>query len=63
MTANFTLRDEIRDYWSARAATFDEQVGHEIFSEVEREAWRDLVRRHLGPARAAGRSISPAARA
>lgn len=49
MTANFTLRDEIRDYWSARAATFDEQVGHEIFSEEEREAWRDLFRRHLGP--------------
>jgi len=49
MSANFTLRDEIREYWSARAATFDEQVGHEIFSEAEREAWRALLLRHLGP--------------
>ncbi|MBD2747064.1 methyltransferase domain-containing protein [Microvirga sp. BT688] len=48
MNANYTLRDEIRDYWSARAATFDEQVGHEIFSEGERQAWRDLFLRHLG---------------
>ncbi|WP_262296156.1 class I SAM-dependent methyltransferase [Microvirga sesbaniae] len=49
MNSNYTLRDEIRDYWSLRAPTFDEQVGHEIFSEEEREAWRDLFRRHLGP--------------
>jgi len=49
MTANYTLRDEIRDYWSLRAPTFDEQVGHEIFSEAERQAWRDLFLRHLGP--------------
>ncbi len=49
MTSNYTLRDEIRDYWSARAPTFDEQVGHEIFSEAEREAWRQLFLRHLGP--------------
>lgn len=50
MTSNYTLRDEIRDYWSARAATFDQQVGHEIFSEAERQAWRELFLRHLGPA-------------
>lgn len=49
MSANYTLRDEIRDYWSARAATFDQQVGHEIFSDGEREAWRSLLLRHLGP--------------
>src|SRR4051812_36943540 len=48
-TSNYTLRDEIRDYWSARAATFDQQVGHEIVSEAERQAWRELVLRHLGP--------------
>src|SRR3954454_3558981 len=46
--SNYTLRDEIREYWSARAATFDTQVGHEIFSEEEREAWRALFLRHLG---------------
>lgn len=49
MSMNYTLRDEIRDYWSARAATFDEQVGHEIFSEAERDAWHELFLRHLGP--------------
>ncbi len=48
MTSNYSLRDEIRDYWSARAPTFDSQVGHEIFSEGEREAWRELFLRHLG---------------
>lgn len=47
--SNYSLRDEIREYWSARAATFDTQVGHEIFSEEERQAWRALFLRHLGP--------------
>lgn len=46
--ANYSIRDEIRDYWSERAATFDDQVGHEIFSERERSAWHALLRRHLG---------------
>jgi ubiquinone/menaquinone biosynthesis C-methylase UbiE len=49
MASNYTLRDEIRDYWSARASTFDEQVGHEIFSVAERQAWCALFLRHLGP--------------
>lgn len=49
MNSNYTLRDEIRDYWSLRAPTFDEQVGHEIFSEAERQAWRELFLRHLEP--------------
>lgn len=47
--ANFTLRDEIKAYWSARAATFDQSPGHEIFSEEERSAWHALIERHLGP--------------
>jgi ubiquinone/menaquinone biosynthesis C-methylase UbiE len=46
--SNYSLRDEIREYWSARAATFDTQVGHEIFSEEERHAWHELFLRHLG---------------
>lgn len=46
--ANFTLRDEIKAYWSARAATFDQSPGHEIFSEEERTAWHALIERHLG---------------
>ncbi len=48
MSSNYSLRDEIRDYWSARAPTFDKQVGHEIFSEAERQGWRELLLRHLG---------------
>jgi ubiquinone/menaquinone biosynthesis C-methylase UbiE len=47
--ANFTLRDEIKTYWSARAATFDLSPGHEIVSEEERAAWHALIERHLGP--------------
>ncbi len=46
--ANFTLRDEIKAYWSTRAATFDMSPGHEIFSEEERAAWHALIERHLG---------------
>lgn len=49
--ANFSIRDEIREYWSERAATFDTQVGHEIFSDAERRAWHALLRRHLGDGR------------
>lgn len=46
---NLSLRDEIKAYWSQRAATFDEAPGHEIFSEEERRAWHELFLRHLGP--------------
>lgn len=51
---NFSLRDEIKAYWSQRAATFDLSPGHEIFSEEERAAWHRLVEKHLG--RGEGRS-------
>ena len=47
-SANFTLRDEIKAYWSARATTFDQSPGHEIFSDEERFAWHALIERHLG---------------
>ncbi|MGN7292806.1 class I SAM-dependent methyltransferase [Rhizobium sp. SAFR-030] len=46
--SNYSLRDEIKAYWSLRAETFDSQPGHEIFSEPERAAWHALIRRHLG---------------
>lgn len=46
--ANYALRDEIRDYWSGRAETFDLSVGHEIFCDAERRAWHRLILRHLG---------------
>lgn len=46
--SNWTLKDEIRDYWSQRAATFDLSPGHEIFTDEERRAWQALFSRHLG---------------
>ena len=46
--SNFNLRDEIKAYWSERAAAFDQSPGHEIFSEAERDAWHKLILRHLG---------------
>ncbi|RCS21882.1 class I SAM-dependent methyltransferase [Phyllobacterium salinisoli] len=46
--SNFGLRDEIKAYWSQRAATFDLSPGHAIFSEEERSAWYRLITRHLG---------------
>lgn len=46
--SNYSLRDEIKAYWSERALTFDLSAGHEIFSEKERAAWHDLIVRHLG---------------
>lgn len=48
---NRDLRDEIREYWSDRAATFDSEPGHRIGSGAERAAWMALFRRHLGEAR------------
>jgi ubiquinone/menaquinone biosynthesis C-methylase UbiE len=46
--ANYSVRDEIREFWSERAATFDQSVGHEIFSEAERRGWHQLIVKHLG---------------
>ncbi|MBV6635662.1 MAG: methyltransferase domain-containing protein [Mameliella sp.] len=47
--SNRNLRDEIRDYWSDRAATFDDDPGHRISDGAEMSAWAALFRRHLGP--------------
>ncbi len=46
--ANWSVKEDIREYWSARAATFDLSPGHEIFTDEERAAWHALFRRHLG---------------
>lgn len=48
--SNRDLRDEISDYWSDRAATFDMDPGHKIADGAERAAWKGLFRRHLGEA-------------
>lgn len=46
---NWSLKDEIREYWSMRAETFDLSPGHEVFADDERAAWHRLIERHLGP--------------
>ncbi len=48
--SNRDLRDDIRDYWSDRAASFDDDPGHRIGDGAEMAAWQALFRRHLGPA-------------
>lgn len=48
MGKNWSVKDDIREYWSSRAKTFDLSPGHEIFSDEERNAWQALLRRHLG---------------
>jgi ubiquinone/menaquinone biosynthesis C-methylase UbiE len=46
--ANWSVKEEIREYWSSRAATFDLSPGHEIFTDEERAAWHALFRKHIG---------------
>lgn len=50
LRSNRDLRDDIREYWSDRAAGFDLDPGHKIADGAERQAWAALLRRHLGPA-------------
>ncbi|WP_342358618.1 class I SAM-dependent methyltransferase [Terrarubrum flagellatum] len=45
---NFTLKEEIRAYWSMRAETFDLSYGHAIKSDREMEAFRRLLRDSFG---------------
>jgi len=52
---NWSLKDDIREYWSKRSETFDLSPGHEIFNDEEREGWHALFRRHLGEG--AGRPV------
>jgi len=54
-TQNWSLKDDIREYWSRRSETFDLSPGHEIFNEEERNGWYALFRRHLGEG--AGRPV------
>jgi ubiquinone/menaquinone biosynthesis C-methylase UbiE len=48
--SNYTLKEEIRAYWSGRAASFDSQVGHAIKSDAELAAFQRLLRESFGPA-------------
>lgn len=48
---NYNLKEDIRDYWSRRAATFDLAFGHRIAPGPEFGAWGTTVRSVLGPER------------
>jgi SAM-dependent methyltransferase len=48
MTRNFTLKDEIAAYWSARAESFDSSPGHGITTPGEKVAWLTLLDEGLG---------------
>lgn len=47
-SANFTLKEEIRAYWSERSATFDDNFGHRILPGPEHDAFAAAIRSHLG---------------
>lgn len=47
MSANHDLVEDIRAYWSARAATFDADFGHGIAPGAEALAWAAPMRAHL----------------
>lgn len=48
MSANYHLKEDIREYWSLRSQTFDLAFGHRIPPGPELEAWAAAVRDHLG---------------
>ncbi|MFB2533450.1 class I SAM-dependent methyltransferase [Paracoccus sp. p4-l81] len=47
MNANRDLVEDIRDYWSRRAETFDLAFGHRIAPGAEAAAWSQPMRAHL----------------
>lgn len=49
MLTNHHLKEEIRDYWSNRAETFDRAFGHHIPEGPEFDAWAEAIRSHIGP--------------
>ncbi|MEP5760405.1 MAG: methyltransferase domain-containing protein [Litoreibacter sp.] len=44
---NFDLKEEIRAYWSARAATFDESASHKIEDTFGLPVWQAFLRQAL----------------
>lgn len=46
---NWSVKDDIREYWTNRAQTYDLSPGHGIAKIAEMEAWKRLIGRHLGP--------------
>ncbi len=43
---NFSVKEEIRVYWSKRSETFDQSWGHKIRTDGELECWADIFKRH-----------------
>lgn len=50
MQANHDLAEDIRDYWSRRAETFDLAFGHHIAAGHEAKAWAAPMREQIGEA-------------
>ncbi len=42
--SNFSLKEEIRAYWSDRAATFDQSISHAICDRFGMPEWHRLIR-------------------
>jgi ubiquinone/menaquinone biosynthesis C-methylase UbiE len=45
---NWSVKEEIRSYWSKRAETFDLAFGHRILPGPEHDAWSATIRSCLG---------------
>ena len=45
---NWSVRDDIREYWTIRAETYDLSPGHGIAKLTELEAWKRLITAHVG---------------
>lgn len=46
---NYSLKEDVRAYWSGRALTFDLSTGHRIEDSAEAAAWQALFRSCLDP--------------
>ncbi|MDP2355668.1 MAG: methyltransferase domain-containing protein [Beijerinckiaceae bacterium] len=44
---NFVLKEEIREYWTRRAETFDQSPFHGMRAPGEKEAWMKLIGSHV----------------
>ena len=44
------ITEVIRHHWDRRASTFDDETGHGLFSDEQRQAWLDLLARLAGRA-------------
>lgn len=48
---NRSLKEDIREYWSEKAAVFDQSAGHRIEDQIEALEWRRLLTGALGDLR------------